>query len=128
MECDTWISEGNITKRCIGHHHSITPLLNANNKTLALIEIKTGRTHQIRVQCSIHNRPLVGDIKYNKKTEYKTYFLSALSLTFNEKSDILKNRTFTLPLNCNSHTLINNLFSKDEITQAVTLIEGELKY
>lgn len=37
-----------------------------NNYSLVKINLKTGRSHQIRVQFSHHNHPLVGDNKYNK--------------------------------------------------------------
>lgn len=37
-----------------------------NNYSLVKINLKTGRSHQIRVQFSYHNHPLVGDNKYNK--------------------------------------------------------------
>lgn len=36
------------------------------NYSLVKINLKTGRSHQIRVQFSHHNHPLVGDNKYNK--------------------------------------------------------------
>ena len=32
--------------------------------TLLKCELETGRSHQIRVQCSLRGYPLVGDIKY----------------------------------------------------------------
>lgn len=37
-----------------------------DNYSLVKINLKTGRSHQIRVQFSYHNHPLVGDNKYNK--------------------------------------------------------------
>ena len=41
--------------RCIGYK---------NNLSLVDIELETGRSHQIRVQFSSRNHPLVGDVKY----------------------------------------------------------------
>ena len=38
-----------------------------SNKTLVRLELKTGRTHQIRVHLSHLGYPVVGDIIYNKK-------------------------------------------------------------
>lgn len=38
-----------------------------NNLNLVDIDLKTGRSHQIRVQFSSRNNPLYGDQKYNKK-------------------------------------------------------------
>ena len=37
-----------------------------DNYSLVKINLQTGRSHQIRVQFSYHNHPLVGDNKYNK--------------------------------------------------------------
>ena len=45
----------------------VRALANAPGHTLILAEIKTGRTHQIRAQCSLHGRPLSGDRKYGGK-------------------------------------------------------------
>ena len=40
-----------------------------DNLSLVEIELKTGRSHQIRVQFSSRNLPLYGDIKYNKNSK-----------------------------------------------------------
>lgn len=39
------------------------------NLSLVKINLITGRSHQIRVQLSNHGHPLIGDQRYNKKTE-----------------------------------------------------------
>ncbi|MGL1894380.1 MAG: RluA family pseudouridine synthase [Spirochaetaceae bacterium] len=103
------------------------PLYRKNGKTIALIEIKTGRTHQIRVQCKIHNRPLVGDNKYNNSTNYNTYFLSAISLSFSKNSDILSNKTFTLSLSSFKDKILNDLFNNVEIEKVEKLVQKGLK-
>ncbi|GAA9699222.1 RNA pseudouridine synthase [Helicobacter pylori] len=43
----------------------ITPLKIINKKTLLKAEIKTGRTHQIRVHLKHINHPIIGDTLYN---------------------------------------------------------------
>ena len=43
-----------------------------NNHSLVEINLKTGRSHQIRVQFSSRGFPLVGDAKYNKNSDNKT--------------------------------------------------------
>ena len=43
-----------------------------DNYSLVEIILKTGRSHQIRVQFSSRGYPLVGDAKYNKKHDGKT--------------------------------------------------------
>ena len=51
--------------------------------SLVSIDLKTGRSHQIRVQFSHHGFPLYGDQKYNKKAKmHKQTALFAYSLSF----------------------------------------------
>ena len=51
--------------------------------SLVSIDLKTGRSHQIRVQFSYHGFPLYGDQKYNKKAKMHTQIaLFAYSLSF----------------------------------------------
>ena len=51
----------------------ITPLLINGKKTLAKIEIPTGRTHQIRVHCAFINHGIIGDEKYAKINAARMY-------------------------------------------------------
>lgn len=44
-----------------------TTIATINNMSLVKINLITGRSHQIRVQFSYHNNPLIGDQRYNKK-------------------------------------------------------------
>lgn len=51
--------------------------------SLVSIDLKTGRSHQIRVQFPHHGFPLYGDQKYNKKAKMHTQIaLFAYSLSF----------------------------------------------
>ena len=45
-------------------------LATKDNNTLVKINLETGRHHQIRVQFSYHNHPLLGDEKYGNKGKY----------------------------------------------------------
>ena len=64
-----------------------------NNYSLVKINLKTGRSHQIRVQFSYHNHPLVGDNKYNKIEIKKIpVCLFSSSLSFNHP---ITNETLT---------------------------------
>ena len=67
----------------------ITPLARANYNgtayTYARLEIKTGRTHQIRAQAAYHGHPLAGDRKYGGHPlprPYTGFFLHARELEF----------------------------------------------
>lgn len=55
-----------------------------SKEDFALLEVslKTGRSHQIRVQLSARNLPIYGDRKYNTKTKGKTLALWAGKLSF----------------------------------------------
>ncbi len=52
--------------------------------TLARIQIKTGRKHQIRAQSALHNHVLLGDSAYGSKnkTPHKSFYLHAKTLEF----------------------------------------------
>jgi 23S rRNA pseudouridine955/2504/2580 synthase len=61
------------------------PLELCGGFTLAKIEIKTGRTHQIRAQAAARGFPLYGDRKYGGKN-HPPFFLHAYSLMFPKDS------------------------------------------
>lgn len=68
------------------------------NLNLVDINLKTGRSHQIRVQFSSRNNPLFGDQKYNrsaKKGEQLALFAHELSFYHPTTKELL---TFKLPL------------------------------
>ncbi len=56
----------------------------AGGKTLAMLDLGTGRTHQIRVQAASHGHPLAGDTKYGGKEQFLGYLLHAWTLGFDE--------------------------------------------
>ena len=69
-----------------------------NNYSLVEINLKTGRSHQIRVQFSSRGFPLVGDAKYNKNSDNKTsvaLFAKQLQFSHPITNEIL---TFNLEL------------------------------
>ena len=53
-----------------------------NNICIAEIKLITGRHHQIRVQMSGHNMPLLGDTKYNKECDTGQVMLFSYKLEF----------------------------------------------
>ena len=68
-----------------------------NGLSLADINLKTGRSHQIRVQFSYHGFPLYGDQKYNDNTPLDDIALFAYKVSFYHPvtHDLL---TFSLPM------------------------------
>ena len=63
----------------------ITPIKNLNqNKSLLMVEIITGRTHQIRIHLSSIGHPVVGDTIYDKEKghQHRGLYLYAYSLSF----------------------------------------------
>lgn len=75
------------------------PLLSAGNSTLALVELKTGLTHQIRAQASSRGQPLEGDLKYGGQRAEGGYLLHAWLLDFAEPpfDDIPRRIVASLP-------------------------------
>ena len=47
-----------------------TVLAQTDSRTLLEIELETGRTHQIRLQCSTHGFPIVGDSLYGSEIPF----------------------------------------------------------
>ena len=62
----------------------VKPLEIFNDYTLIEVELKTGRTHQIRVHLNSIGHPVVGDLFYGKKNEFgiDTHLLHAYSIGF----------------------------------------------
>lgn len=67
-------------KRALLYYEIIQTL--PNGQTLVSIDIQTGRSHQIRVQMSAIDCPLVGDMKYNPQAKKGNLALWAYSLSF----------------------------------------------
>ncbi len=57
-------------------------LARKDNLAKVLVDLKTGRSHQIRVQFSSRKQPLFGDQKYNHNAEKKQLALWAYKLSF----------------------------------------------
>ena len=63
-----------------------TPFLISDGKTLAQVEIKTGRTHQIRCQASFHRHPLTGDAKYLGSHNESGYYLHSCCIIAGDRA------------------------------------------
>jgi 23S rRNA pseudouridine955/2504/2580 synthase len=74
----------------------ITPLASNGYFTLIKVEIKTGRTHQIRAAAAAHGHALSGDKKYGGGASGETMFLHSYSIEF-PGSDITGIEKITAP-------------------------------
>ncbi len=60
------------------------PIKHFENATLLEIDLKTGRTHQIRVHMASIGHPVLGDKKYGKTAGLERQFLHAAEITFTD--------------------------------------------
>ena len=74
-----------------------------NKTSLVRCNLKTGRTHQIRVHLSHHNFPILGDPLYNSKSKTSRLMLHAFRLSF----------THPLTLEKLSFTILSDTFEKE---------------
>ena len=87
--------------------------------TLAIIEIDTGRKHQIRSQCAYHKFPLLGDTAYNNKKTMENngrFYLHSWRMTFPSDNQIELPETITAPLPTNFQNFIRNHLSQGEFS------------
>ena len=86
-------------------------LATKDKNTLVKINLETGRHHQIRVQFSYHNHPLLGDEKYGSKGKY-SLALFAYKLEFTHPTTKEKLSFMLLPKEgyfCRYQDIISNL-------------------
>ena len=69
--------------------------------TLCQMDIKTGRTHQIRSQSALHSHPLLGDTAYGGKKikSEMDFYLQAVSLSFPKDNPLGLPEEIKIPLN-----------------------------
>lgn len=63
-----------------------SPFLVSRGRTLAQVEIKTGRTHQIRCQAGFHHHPLSGDSKYRGSHNESGYYLHSCCIITGDRA------------------------------------------
>lgn len=77
---------------------TVYPLVQGKSNTLCLFTILTGRTHQIRVQSSLHGCPLSGDKKYGGSHFPGGFFLHSRRLILPRYDDIMGFSKLEAPL------------------------------
>ena len=87
---------------------SVKPFAFSDEYSLVELQIKTGRTHQIRAQAAFHGHPLAGDLKYGGK-HFSSFFLHAWKLEFPEQ-DYGFPKEIIAPLPEQFQKKINSLF------------------
>ncbi len=81
----------------------VRPLAVAGGRSLCLVRIATGRTHQIRAQAAIHGHPLAGDLKYGARALWTgagrgAYLLHAWRMVLPALDGLLGFRSLLAPL------------------------------
>ena len=96
---------------------SFIPIRSRENRTLVLIRIETGRTHQIRVQASHHGYPLSGDRKYGGSSLKEGYLLHSFKMV-PDKSSFFSERAFPeAPLPVIWHGVLEKFFPELKLEQ-----------
>lgn len=92
--------------------------LDTNDPTaLVLLELGTGRTHQIRIHCSGHGIPIVGDPLYNKDGLRlgRGLFLQAYGLSWED--GLGESHTVTIPLHKKFHKYVRHKIDTDRVQE-----------
>ncbi|HET7838598.1 MAG TPA: RluA family pseudouridine synthase [Rectinemataceae bacterium] len=99
----------------------IVPLIGSQGLCLAMIEIQTGLTHQIRAQASLHGRPLAGDRKYGGSRHASGFLLHAHSMEFSEPpfDDVPRRVIASLPSEASER--LASIFGPNEVEKAQSL-------
>jgi 23S rRNA pseudouridine955/2504/2580 synthase len=104
----------------------VRPLLKRKGKTLALCNIATGRTHQIRAQGMLHGHPLSGDIKYQGSYISGGYLLHSICLRLTGNKAGMFFPPLWAPLPVKALRLLTSLFSSPLVMEALKSIHEEL--
>jgi 23S rRNA pseudouridine955/2504/2580 synthase len=109
-------SQARVLRRALS---SVRPLLEAGDHCLALVEIHTGLTHQIRAQASARGLPLAGDLKYGGHAMPGGYVLHAFTLEFPIPpfADLPQKVSAALPASARLH--LEELFGSSALDSAL---------
>lgn len=103
---------------------NIVPILKQKDKTLVLIKLITGITHQIRSQCEALGYPLFGDKKYGG-TPWKTgYFLHSYCIVFPPEKTIFPEKPVTAPLSRKEIETVSTILGTDNLQRFLLLADN----
>lgn len=89
----------------------------ASGATLAIVQIVTGRSHQIRAHASGHGFPLLGDRKYGGPPFRGGYILHAGSLSIPAPTPVLEFAHLWTPLPAAAEERVRRLFGPEAVRQ-----------
>ncbi len=95
------------------------PLLRGSGRSLVLVVLHSGLTHQIRVQASSRGLPLSGDAKYGGSPLPGGYILHALSLEFPEPPFPDLPGLVTAPLPGPARARLASIFGPEALVEAL---------
>ncbi|GAB6886569.1 RluA family pseudouridine synthase [Desulfothermus okinawensis JCM 13304] len=82
---DNFIEHRDSKKKRVEAISFIKTLKNTQGYSLVAVLIKTGRKHQIRIQLSLRNHPIVGDLKYSKVKSRKNLLLHSYLMKWDSR-------------------------------------------
>jgi 23S rRNA pseudouridine955/2504/2580 synthase len=101
---------------------SMRPLLSRDGKSLILVELHSGLTHQIRVQASSRGLPLSGDAKYGGTPFCGGYLLHACAICFPEPPFPDVPNIVSAPLPNAAQARLERLFGIETLTKTLDSI------
>jgi 23S rRNA pseudouridine955/2504/2580 synthase len=104
----------------------VHPLGNAENLSLLLLELDTGRTHQIRAQASLRGHPLRGDKKYGGGFRSGGFLLHAWEMEFPPPPAAAFPQTLRAPLPEDFRKTLKRLFGGVEKGEAYDFVNGKI--
>ena len=102
----------------------VKPVIYSKDFTIALVNIPTGRYHQIRKQGQLNNHPLTGDSKYNGKKKLPFYLLHAYRISISDNTDLMGFSTLTAALPDFFLKTASELFSSEKIKRLKEFIKA----
>jgi 23S rRNA pseudouridine955/2504/2580 synthase len=101
---------------------SMRPLISSRGKSLLLVELHSGLTHQIRVQAASRGLSLSGDLKYGGSPFGGGYILHAAALLFPEPPFPDVPGAVSAPLSPEARLRLEAVFGAEELARALAII------